>query len=130
MKNKTLAKQLKINNFPFMIKDNKGNCIYFEESDDYWMKNEFDQNNNLIYNADSKNYWYKCEYNHNNHVIFWENSDNVWFKYEVNEKGEWLYMENSRGESSDFRKEKVIEITFNDIAKLLNVPVEKLKLKK
>ena len=88
MKNKTLTKQLKINNFPFEIKDNNENQIYYEYSNGYWCKKEFNQNN------------------------------------------EEIYFEDSIGIIEDNRKEKVVEITFNDIAKLLNVPVEKLKLKK
>lgn len=49
MKNKTLAKQLKINNFPFMIKDNNENTIYYEDSKGYWYRVEFDENQPIYY---------------------------------------------------------------------------------
>jgi hypothetical protein len=51
--NKTLATQLKINNFPFEIKDNNGNQIYYEFSKGYWRKKEFYHNNKIIYNENS-----------------------------------------------------------------------------
>ncbi len=52
-KPKTLTQQLKINNFPFYIKDNKGNCIFYEDSKGYWIKREFDQYSKKIYFEDS-----------------------------------------------------------------------------
>ena len=45
----TIAKQLKIKEFPFKIKDSEGNRIYFENSDGYWSKREWDSKSNLIY---------------------------------------------------------------------------------
>ena len=46
---KSIAKQLKIKEFPFKIKNSNGNCIYFEDSDGFWYKNEYDSNGNRIY---------------------------------------------------------------------------------
>ena len=45
----TIAKQLKIKEFPFEIKDSKGNRIYFENSEGYWDKREYDSKGNRIY---------------------------------------------------------------------------------
>jgi hypothetical protein len=45
----TIAQQLKIKEFPFEIKDSKGNQIYFENSDGYWSKREFDSKGKEIY---------------------------------------------------------------------------------
>ena len=52
----TIAQQLKIKEFPFEIKDSKGNRIYCETSDGYWSKTEFESNGNLIYCEDSDGY--------------------------------------------------------------------------
>ena len=38
---KTIAKQLKIKEFPFTIKDKDGNKIYYENSNGYWWKAEY-----------------------------------------------------------------------------------------
>ena len=46
---KTIAQQLGIKDFPFEIKDKKGNVIYFECHDGLWYKKEFDKNYNEIY---------------------------------------------------------------------------------
>ena len=52
--NKTIAQQLNVKEFPFEIKDKKGNTIYFEISNGYWSKREYDQNGNTIYYEDSE----------------------------------------------------------------------------
>ena len=49
----TIAKFLKIKDFPFVIKDKNKNEIYHEASDGYWWKNEYDSNGNRIYYEDS-----------------------------------------------------------------------------
>jgi hypothetical protein len=49
----TIAKQLNIKKFPFVIKDADGNCIYYETSDEFWSKREYDTNGNCIYDEDS-----------------------------------------------------------------------------
>jgi hypothetical protein len=61
MKNnkQTLAQQLNIKKFPYVIKDDKGNEIYWETSDGLWFKNEFDNQGNRIYYEDSTGYWIK-----------------------------------------------------------------------
>jgi hypothetical protein len=46
---KTIAKQLNVKDFPFVIKDKNNNRIYFENSNGNWYKQEFDKNNNEIY---------------------------------------------------------------------------------
>jgi len=69
--NKTIAQQLNIKDFPFIIKDKNGNEIYFENSTGYWVKSEYDQNGNRIYfeysNGGYWNTYYKKYYN-NEHV--------------------------------------------------------------
>jgi hypothetical protein len=46
---KTIAQQLNVTDFPFVIKDKNNNEIYFENSSGYWWKQEFDENNNRVY---------------------------------------------------------------------------------
>ena len=52
---KTIAQQLNVTEFPFIIKDKNGNVIYSEDSYQYWVKTEYDSNG-LIYfeNSDGK----------------------------------------------------------------------------
>ena len=37
----TIAQQLKVKDFPFVIDDKNGNEIYYENSDGYWLKREY-----------------------------------------------------------------------------------------
>jgi hypothetical protein len=46
---KTIAQQLNIKEFPFKIKDNDGNQIYFENLYKYWIRREYDSNGNVTY---------------------------------------------------------------------------------
>ena len=71
----TIAKQLKIKEFPFIIKDSEGKEIYYEDSNGYWEKREFDSEGNKIYYEDSKGYWAKHEYDSKGNLIYWEGSD-------------------------------------------------------
>jgi len=70
----TIAQQLKIKEFPFSIKDSKGNVIYFENSDGYWIKREYDSNGNRIYYEDSDGGWIKREYDSDGKEIYYESS--------------------------------------------------------
>jgi hypothetical protein len=71
---KTIAQELKIKDFPFEIRDKNNNQIYYEYSNGYWVKREFDSKNNIIYCETSNGYWIKQEYDSNNKEIYWENS--------------------------------------------------------
>jgi len=46
---KTIAQQLGITEFPFSINDKNGKEIYFENSNGYCRKSEYDSNGNKIY---------------------------------------------------------------------------------
>ena len=54
MENQTIAQQLKVKEFPFIIKDSIGNFIYWENSEGYWLKKEYDSKGNFIYYEDSE----------------------------------------------------------------------------
>jgi hypothetical protein len=49
----TIAQFLKVKTFPFTIKNENGNEIYYENSDGYWIKKEFDLNGKEIYYENS-----------------------------------------------------------------------------
>jgi len=75
------------------ILDKNGNNIYFEDSDGFWAKREYDSQGNQTY---------------------WENSDGYWAKREYNSQGNQIYYENSDGDIIDNRpkpcENKVVEI--------------------
>jgi hypothetical protein len=49
----TIAQQLGVKQFPFVIKDDAGKEIYREESSGCWVKREYNNNGNEIYFEDS-----------------------------------------------------------------------------
>ena len=53
MKDKTIAQQLNIKDFPFIIKDKNEKKIYHENSYGYWTKHEYDSNGKEIYYENS-----------------------------------------------------------------------------
>ena len=69
----TIAQQLNAKEFPFMLYDSKGNEIYSEDSDGFWVKHEYDSNGNVIYYENSNGYWGK--YQRDGNVIYYENSN-------------------------------------------------------
>lgn len=54
--NQTIAQFLKIQIFPFQIKDKNGKEIYWENSIGTWIKREYDSNGNRIYYEDSNGF--------------------------------------------------------------------------
>jgi|688.fasta_scaffold206364_2 hypothetical protein len=125
----TIAQQLKIKEFPFQIKDSNGNRIYWENSNGYWIKREFDSKGNRIYYEDSNGYWSKSEYDSNGNEIYYEDSEGDWCKYEYDSNGNIIYYENSKGYILDERP-KTVELTMDDIAKKFGIDVNNLKIKK
>ena len=124
----TIAQQLKVKSFPFTIKNDRGNTIYYEDSDNYWQKLEHDDKGNRIYFEDSDGSWEKREYNDKGNQIYYENSDGYWEKLEYNDKGNEIYYENSDGDITDNRPKT--ELTLDEIAKNFNISVNQLKIKK
>jgi len=127
--NKTIAQQLKITEFPFIIKDKNGNQIYLETSRGYWYKYEYDQNGKEIYFENSHGYWSKRQYDQNGKEIYFEASNGNWCKYEYDQNGNQIYSETSNGNITDNRP-KVVELTLDEIAAKLNINVNLLKIKK
>lgn len=71
----TIAKQLNVKEFPFVIKDNRGNTIYYEISDGWWFKRGYDDKGLEIYYEISNGYWSKRGYDDKGKEIYYENSD-------------------------------------------------------
>ena len=84
----TIAKQLNVKQFPFIIKNSNDNVIYFEYSDGYWFKYAYDSDRNEIY---------------------WEDSDGLWVKREYDSNGNEIYSENSNGTIIDHRPKTAVQ---------------------
>ena len=67
---KTIAQQLNVTEFPFEIKNSQGKIIYFEKSNGYWHKSEYNSQRNVSYFEKSNGYWHKKEYNSQGKVIY------------------------------------------------------------
>jgi len=72
---KTIAQQLNIKEFPFIIKDKNNNEIYYKSSIGLWYKCQFDKNKNKTYAESSNGYWSKWEYDENNNQVYYETSN-------------------------------------------------------
>lgn len=71
---KTIAQQLNITEFPFEIKDNNDELIYFEDYYGYWWKHEYNKDGNLTYTEDSNGIWEKTEYDEEGNMSYHESS--------------------------------------------------------
>jgi len=103
----TIAQQLNVTTFPFVINDKDGNRIYYETSVGYWTKREYDAHGNEIY---------------------WEDSNGCWSKRERDAHGNCIYHENSNGKIID-KRPKQVELTLQQIADALGINVEQLRIK-
>ena len=102
---KTIAQQLNIKDFPFIINDKNGNRTYREFSNGTWSKYEYNENGNRTYYENFRGFWCKHEYDKNGTVIYYENSDGV--------------IEDNRS----------TELTFQEIADKIGINVKNLKIK-
>jgi hypothetical protein len=90
----TIAQQLKVTKFPFVIKNDVGNQIYYEDNCGKWIKYEYDDNGNTIYTELNNGYWIKSEFD---------------------DKGREIYYENSYGDVIDKRPKAVPEYTMEEL---------------
>jgi ribosomal protein L14 len=114
---KTIAEQIKWNfetNGTLVIRNKNGNLIYFEDSNGFWIKREYDSKGEEIYSEDSDGYWLKRECDSEGNEIYFEDSNGFWIKREYDSKGNEIYFETSTGEIIDKRpkpwKDKIVEI--------------------
>jgi len=61
--------------FPIEIKDEAGHVTYYETSDGYWHKFEYDSDGNGTYYENSDSYWRKSEYDSDGNETYYETSD-------------------------------------------------------
>jgi ribosomal protein L20A (L18A) len=125
----TIAQFLKIKDFPFTIKNENGNEIYYECSDGYWIKREYISNGNEIYCENSNGAWIKREFDLNGKEIYYENSKGSWIKREFDLNGNRIYYEDSNRIVNDNRPKPVLEITLEEIAALKGVSVSQIRIK-
>jgi len=125
----TIAQQLKIKDFPFTVKDKGCNEIYYEDSDGYWRKREYDTNSNEIYYENGGGYWRKRQHDTNGKIIYLVDSGGFWYKCEYDIDGNKIYFENSDGVIIDKRPKAIVELTLKDIATKLGISVEQLRIK-
>jgi hypothetical protein len=90
----TIAQQLGVTKFPFSIKDGKGKEIYYELSNGFWYKYEYDDKGNHI---------------------FYKTSNGEWFKREFDDKGNVIYFEDSRGTIKGNKPNSVPEYTMEEL---------------
>jgi hypothetical protein len=74
---KTIAQELGVTDFPFDIKDERGNLIYLEFENKYWAKYKYDSKNREVYYQRSDNYWVKREYDSKGREIYYETSNGL-----------------------------------------------------
>jgi hypothetical protein len=125
----TIAQFLKIQTFPFRIKDENGNEIYYENSDGYWCKREYNNEGHEIYSKESNRRWVKREYDDQGNTIYYENSDGFWEKREYDDPGNTIYYENSLRYIIDNRPKSVVEMTLQEIADKLGMDVKSIRIK-
>ena len=63
--------------FPIEIRGANGYVTYYEDSDDFWERCEWDANGNLTYCENSNGYWIRSERGANGEVTYYENSEGV-----------------------------------------------------
>jgi hypothetical protein len=114
MKKVTIAQQLKIKKFPFMINDHNGNEIYYEDSSGFWIRREKDEKGNQTFSENSNGTWWKREFDSKGNSIYYENSDGYWVRREFDSNGNEIYYENETGTIID-KRPKTVELTMADI---------------
>jgi len=61
--------------FPIDIKDANGDVTYYETSDSYWERWEYDANDKVTYVENSDGYWERWEYDAKGKQTYCETSD-------------------------------------------------------
>ena len=61
--------------FPIKIKNANGYETYYENSNDYWSKSEYDAKGNKTYFEDSDDYWHRYERDANGNETYHEDSN-------------------------------------------------------
>jgi len=99
--------------YPIRLCDKDGNETYYEDSDGYWQKCEYDDGKE-VYFENSDGYWWNREYK-DGKVVYHEESNDHWWKREY-EGGKEVYFEDSTGYISDNREP--VDMTLEEVCKL------------
>lgn len=83
--------------FPIEIKNADGKETYYEDSEGYWYRWEYDADGNQTYYEASDGYWSKREYDSNGKETYFETSNGYWCKREYDADGNETYYETSNG---------------------------------
>ena len=59
--------------FPIDIEDEKGKRTYYEDSNGFWLRCEYDENGNITYFKTSRGFWYRREYDKDGNETYYEN---------------------------------------------------------
>jgi len=98
---KKLSETLKENGiafvYPIKIKNANGNLTYYEKSDGFWRKTEFNADGTETYYENSGDYWWKSERDANGNMTYRESSEGYWYKREYDANGKVTYYEDSKG---------------------------------
>ncbi len=79
--------------FPIEIDNANGNPTYYEDSNGYWEKYEYDAKGNRTHYENSEGDWYKYEYDSNGNLTYYESSTGYWRKHEHDANGNVTYYE-------------------------------------
>ena len=128
----TIAQRLGITKFPFKVKNKKGKLLYVESSNGFFERARYDKNNNKIYYNIGDHYT-KMQYNDRNQLthLLEKNRDGeitFWYVKEYDTNGKEVYFENSKGKIRNNRPKT--EYTLLEIAQIIGIPIEKLKILK
>ena len=83
--------------FPIDIRDANGKETYYERSDGFWCRSEYDAKGNATYHENSNGLWYKYEYDAKGNETYFKDSKGFWSKREYDAKGNETYYENIHG---------------------------------
>ena len=76
---------------PIEIRNETGNETYYEISNGFWYRSEYDENGNQTYYENSDGFWERCEYDEKGNQTYYEDSDGLWVRYEYDEEGNQTY---------------------------------------
>lgn len=82
--------------------DKNGNTVFYENSNGFWIKDEFDESGKVTLRKTSALSYIKYSYDNYGNLIYMEDSNGNWSKTEYNEKGLPISFKNSYGYSENF----------------------------
>jgi len=90
---KTIAQQLNIKKFPFTIKDENGNPLYYEQDNEFWCKYKWNSDGKEISYINSNGEWRDNTYDSEGRLVDYEASTGYRFLKRYDENGNLVYQE-------------------------------------